>query len=103
MDFDIIFLKIPFIFMNYNYSPIILSYLSHNLFHRSDKHLTFLRRSDADTVVPVRRADQDLSLCQFIFYPHRIHFFPLLRCGILRNSEENKVCRRRDNLKSELF
>ncbi len=60
--------------MNYNYSPIILSYLSHNLFHRSDKHLTFLRRSDADTVVPVRRADQDLSLCQFIFYPHRIHF-----------------------------
>ena len=24
-------------------------------------------------------------------YPHRIHFFfPLLRCGILRNSEEKK-------------
>lgn len=62
--------------MNYNYFPINLSYLSHNLFHRSDKHLTFLHRSDADTVVPVRRADQDLSLCQFIFYPAPDPFFP---------------------------
>ena len=89
--------------MNYNYFPINSSYLSHNLFHRGNKQFAFLSRSDADTVVPVRRADHDLTLCQFIFYPHRIHFFPLLRCGILRDSEENKVCRRRNNLKSELF
>lgn len=67
--------------MNYNYFPINSSYLSHNLFHRGNKQFAFLSRSDADTVVPVRRADHDLTLCQFIFYPHRIHFFPLLRCG----------------------
>lgn len=87
--------------MNYNYSPIILSYLSHNLFHRSDKHLTFLRRSDADAVVPVRRADHDLTLCSS-FFTSTGSIFPAAPCcpsGIPRKIS----CRRRDNLKSELF